>query len=382
LSFFDKIGKLDGTGSFVEQVAGGFFASDNLKDYTHASKLFRSDGYGLAPNFKFLFHVYFTLENPAASPSDDRGLVGALVKSISLPSFEVETQEYVQYNRKRLVHSKINYRPVEIKMHDDSSDTVRSLWYNYYNYYFADPSYNYESGQGGYSGRDIYNLERGQDNWGMSTTSPNGLVKAPFFKDIQIYGMSRGNYIKYTLINPVITDWRGDTYDYSAGNGVMEHNVTVKFEAVKYERGRVGDENMNGFGVPSRYDTSPSPLGAPGNTASIFGQSGALDTVQGVTEDLANGNFLGAIQKAGRSIKTFKNAPLSFSQILKEDLKTEALQQGRALLTRSNKGRSVSYGTGKPVTFPKIGDLFKGNGNKPATPKAGPAATPGINSDN
>ena len=34
---------------------------DILKDYTHASKTFRSAGYDLAPRNKFLFYVYFNV---------------------------------------------------------------------------------------------------------------------------------------------------------------------------------------------------------------------------------------------------------------------------------------------------------------------------------
>jgi hypothetical protein len=369
LSFFDKIGKLDAGSSFLEQVAGGFFSSENLRDYTHASKLFRSDSYALAPQQKFLFHVYFTLTDPAASPSSDRGLVGALVKSVTLPSYEIDTQEYIQYNRKRLVHNRIQYQPVEIKLHDDSSDNVRSLWYNYYNYYFADPSYEYVAGQSqGYHGRDLYNPEKVQKDWGLTTSSPNGIVKPAFFRDIKIYGFSRGNYVLYTLINPMITSWRHDTYDYSQTTGTMEHSVTLRYEAVKYAKGRVAD-GVDGFADPSRYDTQPGPLGKPGSTASILGEGGALDAITGAASDLASGNFLGAIQKAGRSITTFKKSPLSFSQIAKQELKTEALKQGRILLTGAGKGNSTAHGPG--LSFPKIGDFFKGNGNKAATPKQG-----------
>jgi len=35
----------------------GFFGSEYLRDYTHASKTFRTNAYGYAPKFKHLFHV-------------------------------------------------------------------------------------------------------------------------------------------------------------------------------------------------------------------------------------------------------------------------------------------------------------------------------------
>jgi hypothetical protein len=46
---------------FLKDAVGGFFGSDYLRDYTHASKTFRPNAYQYAPKFKFLFHVYFEI---------------------------------------------------------------------------------------------------------------------------------------------------------------------------------------------------------------------------------------------------------------------------------------------------------------------------------
>ena len=43
--------------AFGEDVLKGFFGNDFLKDYTHASKTFRSNNGALSPRRKFLFHV-------------------------------------------------------------------------------------------------------------------------------------------------------------------------------------------------------------------------------------------------------------------------------------------------------------------------------------
>ena len=47
--------------SFGKNVVEGFIGNDVLRDYTHASKTFRTNAYELKPRFKFLFHVQFTL---------------------------------------------------------------------------------------------------------------------------------------------------------------------------------------------------------------------------------------------------------------------------------------------------------------------------------
>jgi len=98
--------------SFGNDFLKGFFGSDFLKDYTHASKTFRSNGYELAPKYKFLFYVKFSLNTvgiPALReliPSGAQNELGVVVKSAQLPSYTFDTEVMNQYNRKRLVQSK------------------------------------------------------------------------------------------------------------------------------------------------------------------------------------------------------------------------------------------------------------------------------------
>ena len=316
-SLFKKFGA-NSASDLLSQVGDGFFGTNYVKDYSHASKLMRPNGLALAPKQKFLFHVYFNLTDPnMLKSSTDPGLVGALVKNIKLPSFKLDTEEYVQYNRKRLVHNRIQYEPVTIKLHDDGEGHVLDMWTKYYNYYFNDSSYSYDmgiptapgpNGRADYNQRDLYAAERifQTAGWGKTVTSPDGTAKKQaFFKDIKIYGFNRGGFVLYTLINPVITNWDHDTYDYAESTGVMEHSVTLQYESVKYaDSSTVDKETVSGFGIESRYDTEAGALG-PGSTTSLFGQGGLTDTFGAIGTDLANGNILGAVQKAGASARTF-----------------------------------------------------------------------------
>ena len=72
-----------------------------------------------------------------------------------------------------------------------------------------------------------------------------------FFKDIKIFGLSQHKFAEYVLINPMITDFTHDTYDYAQGNGIMSHSMTIKYETVKYYSGAVSgvrpDTNVVGF---------------------------------------------------------------------------------------------------------------------------------------
>ena len=106
--------------NLLQGAAGTFFGGDYLRDYTHASKTFRPNSYQNAPKFKYLFHTYFEINSEAYGENVNTGSnYGLLVKTVKLPSFQFEVAVLNQYNRKRLVQSKIKYDPIDITFHDD-----------------------------------------------------------------------------------------------------------------------------------------------------------------------------------------------------------------------------------------------------------------------
>ena len=139
--------------TFGQDFLKGFTAVDSLRDYTHASKVFATNSFELKPRFKFLFHVVFTLNVGQIPALRNAKVFGAseiynlslAVKTIDLPKYNITTDTLNQYNRKRVVQTKINYDPVKITFHDDQSDLIRNMWYNYYSYYYKDPSQKYQN---------------------------------------------------------------------------------------------------------------------------------------------------------------------------------------------------------------------------------------------
>jgi len=327
----------------------GFFGAQGLKDYAHASKTFRTNGYELAPRNKFLFHVYFNL-NTSEIPTlrnvfsaSEQAELGLLVKTIQLPTYTLDTETLNQYNRKRIIQKKINYMPVSMTFHDDGGDLSRNLWYNYYSYYYKDPNQQYgsassQNGTNGqvanepgfsYNSRDIYANNRSVNDWGYigegySQGNAGGSGggsggdqtsgKPPFFRDITIYGMDQHKWASYVLINPLVKEWKHDQYNYSEGGGIMENAMTVEYETVKYYTGAIGgsrsDTNVKGFADPAHYDNVRSSLARPGSTRTVLGQGGLLDAGIGIVRDLQTDSFdpIGAVQKAGTVYNTFKGA--------------------------------------------------------------------------
>ena len=362
--------------NFATDVAGGFFGNDYLRDYTHASKTFRPNSYQYAPKFKFLFHVYFEINQSAYAVGLPQGAnFGLAVKSVKLPSYTFDTHTMNQYNRKRIVQTKIKYDPIDINFHDDNGNLIRNMWYNYYTYYYKDASIPVASVSGrqaqqtgngstnspnntNYNARNIYSQSiTGNTNWGYvgetpdspasNTQAATGQTKIPFFKNVTIFGFNQHNYVAYTLINPIINRFAHDTYDYSQGNGTMTNTMTLDYETVKYFQGAIDgtkpSDIVAGFGLNSNYDRVPSPITRPGSQSSILGQGGLIDGVGGVISDLSgdNKNVLGAIQKAGATYNTLKN--INLKQAIRSEVTTGITNA--IMNPLNNTGRNVLFNT-------------------------------------
>jgi hypothetical protein len=263
------------------------------------------------------------------------------------------------------------------------------MWYNYFSYYYKDPTQAYSGGGAttgtngnaenmpngfNYNRRDIYDQYRQGNDWGYigeNYADPNSNLsdvadqgKPPFFRDIRIYGLNQHKFVSYVLINPIITGWQHDQFDYAQSNGTMEHKMTIKYETVKYYSGAVGsgstlqsgartdsDTNIKNFADPARYDTVRSPIARPGSTATVLGQGGLLDTGIGIISDLQRGDMagiLGAVQKSAASYQTFRGK--NFQAIVNEEAKTAAkdvLKQELPGQTRAviNAGQSTFFPT-------------------------------------
>ena len=300
--------------NLLTDTAEGFFGNDYLRDYTHASKTFRPNAYQYAPKFKFLFHVYFEINQSAyAVGLPQQANFGLAVKSVKLPSYTFDTHTMNQYNRKRIVQTKIKYDPIDINFHDDNGNLIRNMWYNYYTYYYKDASIpvaslsgrqaqdtgNGSSNRPGvtdYNTRNIYSQSiTGNTNWGYigetpddpatNTQAGNGQTKIPFFKNITVFGFNQHKYVAYTLINPIINRFAHDTYDYAQGNGTMDNVMTLDYETVKYFQGSIDgtkpSDIVAGFGLDANYDRRTSPISRPGSQSSILGQGGLVDGIFG-----------------------------------------------------------------------------------------------------
>lgn len=291
---------------FLKQLSTG----DNVKDYRHASELFVSGNYRLAPKLGFSYHVAFDI-NPAIGAklsNTEQMELGMLVKEVALPQFKINAQKKNAYNRWDIVQTKIEYDDVRITFHDDGANVVRNFWFDYYSYFFRDTDYTMPV----YAAGHKYAPLRSK-NWGYTPRDTGGVGsnKLQFINAIRIYSMQQKRFSEYTLINPVILGFSHGQHRSDASEP-MTHEMTIGYEAVKYAEGYViPGETVTGFGE-LHYDKTPSPLTpAGGGTRSILGPGGVIDTADSIIKDLSEGNIGSAIFKGARAIENFKDGGIS-----------------------------------------------------------------------
>lgn len=226
-----------------------------LRDQQHAARVFTDDQFRLAPKQKFLFHVAFNI-NPAALKDINllqrhRNEINLLVKDCDLPNFTLTVETLNQYNRKKNVQTTHKYNALNMTFHDDNMGLINQLWQNYYSYYYADSISS--SSPGAYKRTAMKNSNYINSTFGLDNGSTT-----PFFNYITIYQMARHEFVSYTLINPIISNWNHNKVGYAI-SGTHDNTMQLQYEAVSYGNGAVTEGDPEGFGF-EHYDRSPSSL--------------------------------------------------------------------------------------------------------------------------
>ena len=288
----------------LSQVAHG----DQIKDWQHASRTFVDGLYRLSPKMGSMFHVYVDLNSQV--PHGDTSEIGMMAKTVTLPKFTIQNKVLNAYNRKNIIQERINYDPISLTFHDDSSDVVSKFWQGYYQYYYRD--WNHSEALYGMGSK--YEKRQAQD-WGFSPVGPKAIN---YIKSIRIYSLHQKSFSSYILINPLIQSFAHGQHavgEYTP----LENNMTVAYEAVHYESGPVRSGKVMGFDHV-HYDKTASPLTSlGGGTQSLLGQGGVVQGIGDVLTNLGSGNFgaaaLGALRTGtnlnNTNIKSAATAELS-----------------------------------------------------------------------
>jgi hypothetical protein len=296
--------------AFLNQLGDGLLKpKGQMADWQHASRTFVDDDFRLAPKVKFLYHVYFDINQSALKYStlSDRhkNEIGILAKSVDFPRFTLKTVTLNQYNRKKIIQTTHDYAPLNFKFHDDRANVINNLWQNYYAYYYADPMT--ATAPGSYDRNAMK-----PDSYIIGPYGLDNNSSIPFFNEIILYQLNNRQFASYTLKKPVITAFNHDNHLSSDQGAPSECNMTIAYEAVTYDVGMISSGNVKGF-AQEHYDKTPSPLtAAGGGTRSIFGTGGVLDGAFNVFDAVSSGKAFSSagnlLNTTAAAINTYQNA--------------------------------------------------------------------------
>jgi hypothetical protein len=278
-----------------------FGADGYMKDFQHASKLYRSERfYDLAPKAGWLYYVRFNINtaNEYVNNSLDktwrerhlkRNTIGLLAKSVDMPRFTINSETVNQYNRRTIVQTKLTYSPLNITFHDDMANATTDFWKQYYGYYFADAraGRNFVA-KGATNSQDFFDTKYSPlaYQYGLSNNQKTMVgfenIGSKFFNSIEIYQLNKKKYNSVVLVNPVIKDWSHGSLQQNSSN-FLDNRMTVEYETVFYKNGNAKDTGFN----DNFYDKNPSPNQMAGG---LFGAGGVLNGAADVFGDISDIN--------------------------------------------------------------------------------------------
>ena len=288
----------------------GFFYEKSAR---HASYNFNQDGQSLyrnQPRLPFEYYININLNNVGTAKdyisnffnNPNWAQVQPLVKSIEMPSMKIETTTMNQYNRARLIQSKVAFEPIKIVFHDVADGKTLLFWEMYYRYYFADgnePGIN--QGKDTPTSGSTYQNDPGPTGGGQSSatfasTDPRRLDIAPsqesstntngdkraiqniisetldnhnfgfnlptvqnvrnLIETIEIYQVHGGRYNSVTLVNPRISAFTHDMLNYAAGDKTLELTFSVEYEYAYYtiQNMQIGNGETNNTSALTQFE--------------------------------------------------------------------------------------------------------------------------------
>ena len=121
-----------------EGIFGGIFdQSVFLRDSRHAANAYglnKSDLSNGTPRHKFEFFVKIKFNTQlndfvrAFLKENDQDIVHTMIKTITMPSMNIDTEVLNQYNKKRISQTRIDYNPISITFHYSVEGRTLRLW--------------------------------------------------------------------------------------------------------------------------------------------------------------------------------------------------------------------------------------------------------------
>ena len=260
------------------------------------------------PRLKFQFVVEFkTTLGIGGGDKNYREMIKDLslvVQSVELPSFQFDTQTLNQYNRKRIIQTKMNWNPISISFHDTRDNKWLNVWKEYMKFHYKDGREKFSNFGAGNMTPDIVENEPNIDEFGFQTPFSKTSIANPdltnansspgdtqgalepeeemgagevqvggagwekyYFSQIKIYKQFGGRNgpiaDPITLYNPVILSVNNDSLSY-ADSSPVQWSIQFGYEGVSYDKSVVPKNSYTSMWA-SAQDTVTSWFGDDGS---------------------------------------------------------------------------------------------------------------------
>lgn len=217
-------------------------ANEFLRTPVQAATTFSLSG-AAAVRPKNLFYVRFERAGTSAAWKD----IGFLAKSVDRPAIQAEIQELNQYNKRRKVHTQWKSGGMRVIFYDTADSMAQRMFLDYSRHYFGD--FRREPSTNDYAWDITSNtfLDGGQ---GFGFAPPGGSTlddDANFFLHaVHVYQVFGGEYIHIALINPRITSFDPDNFDYADSDAALVA-MTLEYDSILYRNNgqplKIADES-------------------------------------------------------------------------------------------------------------------------------------------
>lgn len=203
------------------------------------------------PRQKFLFYASFTPGASLGNANFSSWQAGFAfqISRVDRAKASPQVKSLNQYNRKRLIHTGIEYPDLSMQLHDTVDDRVLRVWRDYHKWYFGDgrPKNKQSTWNSGViQSRESFPVSNG---WGFSP-SPGRGQDTNFFDKLDIYTFYGKKFTQITFYNPKIESITFDAME-SASSDLSTIDMNIKHEGFEYTQVAtpISNKEINMFGL-------------------------------------------------------------------------------------------------------------------------------------
>lgn len=182
-----------------------------------------------------------------ANRTEFRTTIGSLIRTAELPSATFRTDTLNAYNRKKIVHTGVDYDPVSMTVYDTVGNEWLGVLMKYFAYHYMDPRNKQQDPgdrdmQGGRTGasaihgsseNQFVNSAFGREGQSLFDSNAYGFntnISAHFFERID-YVLYHGNKgVQYSIFNPVLTSFKPAAIDYTTSE-FRDFQMSFEYES-------------------------------------------------------------------------------------------------------------------------------------------------------